>query len=190
MDDCRHEGTFASFRTHSQFTNPGISIKNLGVLGLPLSTRVAKAIIGECKQAPFGKSDQTLVDETVRKTWELDAKEFTFSNPEWKPYLEHLLTRAREDLGVQGGGTAQSDKLLLYEEGAFFKGYRDTEKVPGMFGTLVICLPLAHDGGSVRMVHGGEERTLETATKFAFDMTTLAWYSDVQHEITPVTSGY
>jgi hypothetical protein len=81
--------------------------------------------------------------------------------------------------------------LLLYEEGTFFKAHRDTEKVPGMFGTLVVCLPSAHDGGSVKkIVHGKKERTIETAPKSAFEMTTLAWYADVQHEITPVTYGY
>jgi hypothetical protein len=189
LDDCQHQGTFASSRTYKQYPNPRISI-NLGLIGLPLSTRDAKAIAGKCKQAPFGKGDQTFVDETVRKTWELDSNEFSCSNPEWNSYLEELAGQKMQDLGVQIVGHAQPYKLLLYEEGAFFKAHRDTEKVPGMFGTLVMCLPSAHDGGSVKLVHGKKERTIKTAPTSAFEMTTLAWYADVQHEIAPVTSGY
>lgn len=80
--------------------------------------------------------------------------------------------------------------MLLYEEGAFFTAHRDTEKVPGMFGTLVVCLPSAHTGLDVRLVYGNTERILRTADDSKFDMTALAWYSDVKHEVRPVLSGY
>lgn len=85
---------------------------------------------------------------------------------------------------------AQEYKLLLYEEGAFFKAHKDSEKVPGMFGTLVICLPSEHTGGEVHLVQGKEKRILQTAESSKFDLSALAWYSDVQHEVQPVTSGY
>lgn len=190
LDECRHQGKFSSSRTYEEFPTPGITVKNLGIIGLPLSVREAKAIAGQCKQSPFGKGDETLVDESVRKTWELDADDFSCSNPQWTSYVDKLADQSMKDLGVQVMGHAQPYKLLLYEEGAFFKAHRDTEKVPGMFGTLVVCLPSVHEGGSVRLVHGKEVRTVETASQSAFKMTTLAWYSDVQHEILPVTSGY
>ncbi|KAF1918429.1 hypothetical protein BDU57DRAFT_528829 [Ampelomyces quisqualis] len=190
LDECEHHGKFYSHGTYEQFPSPGIVVKNLGIIGLPLSVREAKAIAGECKQATFGKGDQTLVDESVRKTWELDASDFTCSNPIWPATLDELAQQSLQDLGVDAMAHAEPYKLLLYEEGAFFKAHRDTEKVPGMFGTLVVCLPSLHEGGSVRLVHGKEEHTIETAAGSAFMMTTLAWYSDVQHEIVPVTSGY
>lgn len=81
-------------------------------------------------------------------------------------------------------------KLLLYETGAFFKAHKDSEKSPGMFGTLVICLPSEHTGGEVHLVRGGKTRILETAKQSQHGLSALAWYSDVQHEIKPVTSGY
>jgi hypothetical protein len=59
-----------------------------------------------------------------------------------------------------------------------------------MFGTLVVCLPSQHSGGGVRLVHGKEQRILETEAASAFDLSTLAWYSDVQHEVQHVTSGF
>jgi hypothetical protein len=59
-----------------------------------------------------------------------------------------------------------------------------------MFGTLVICLPSEHTGGEVHLVRGGKTRILETAKQSQHGLSALAWYSDVQHEIKPVTSGY
>jgi hypothetical protein len=54
----------------------------------------------------------------------------------------------------------------------------------------VICLPSEHTGGEVLLLHDNKQRKLETAASSSFDLAALAWYSDVQHEIKPVTSGY
>jgi hypothetical protein len=59
-----------------------------------------------------------------------------------------------------------------------------------MFGTLVICLPSAHTGGEVHLLHGGKEVALSTAPDSFSGLSALAWYSDVQHETKPVASGY
>ncbi|KAH7395257.1 hypothetical protein DE146DRAFT_697405 [Phaeosphaeria sp. MPI-PUGE-AT-0046c] len=190
LDDMKHQGTFSSVTTTGLYINPGLRIKQVGLIGLPLTERDAGAVAGVCRQAPFGKGDETLVDESVRKTWELDATEFTCCNPAWSEYINKLAEHAMQGLGVEAPSHAEAYKLLLYAEGAFFKAHRDTEKVPGMFGTLVICLPSEHTGGEVRLNHGGKEKIIETAPTSAFDLCVLAWYSDVQHEIKPVTSGY
>ncbi|KAJ4364668.1 hypothetical protein N0V83_009265 [Neocucurbitaria cava] len=190
LDDVHYQGTFSACQKLSVYPNPGLQVKEVGTIGLPLSARDAQAVASVCKQSPFGKGDETVIDETVRKTWELDTTEFVCRNPAWMTYLNTLTQQAIQDLGVQVPASAQPYKLLLYEEGAFFKPHRDTEKVPGMFGTLVVCLLSEHTGGEVLLVHGRKQRTIETATESAFGLSALAWYSDVQHEIKPVTSGY
>ena len=190
LDDVQHEGTFSAFRHHTQFPNPGLHVQGLGIVGLPLSDRDAKAIAALCRKSPFGRGDETVVDETVRKTWELDASQVSCRNPAWIPFEKTLADQVITDIGVQVTALAQPYKLLLYEEGAFFKPHRDTEKVPGMFGTMVVCLPSEHTGGEVYLTHGGKQRVLQTAATSAYDMSTLTWYSDVQHEVKPVLSGY
>lgn len=70
-------------------------------------------------------------------------------------------------------------KLLLYGEGAFFKPHTDTEKLPGMYGTMVVCLPSTHSGGDVHLPHGQKNQTLSTDTGSAYDISALAWYADV-----------
>jgi len=52
------------------------------------------------------------------------------------------------------------------------------------------CLSSEHTGGEVHLLHGGKDVVLSTAPDSPFDFSALAWYSDVQHEIKPVESGY
>ena len=41
---------------------PGLEVDGLGTVGLPLSKAQARALIRRCRQAPYGKGTQTLVD--------------------------------------------------------------------------------------------------------------------------------
>lgn len=56
-----------------------------------------------------------------------------------------------------------------------------------MFGTLVVCLPSAHEGGDVVVRHCGETKTFKTS---GATQSFACWYSDVSHEVLPVTHGY
>ena len=56
--------------------DPGIEVEGLGAIKLPLKPAMAKKLVARCHAAPYGKGTQTLVDERVRKTFELDAKDF------------------------------------------------------------------------------------------------------------------
>lgn len=84
LDDVQHEGTYSAFHHAHTYVNPGLHIANYGSVGLPLATRDAEAISRICRQSPFGKGDQTVIDTSVRKTWELDKTEFRCQNPAWE----------------------------------------------------------------------------------------------------------
>ncbi|KAJ4303129.1 hypothetical protein N0V90_002021 [Kalmusia sp. IMI 367209] len=190
LDDVEYEGSFFNFHSFSSYVNPGLHIANYGSVGLPLTVRDAEAIARICSPSPFGKGSHTVIDTSVRKTWELDFTSFECRNPAWVMYLDSIVKQTVEELGVQVPARVERYKLLLYETGAFFKAHKDSEKSPGMFGTLVICLPSEHTGGEVHLVRGGKTSILETAKRSQYDLSTLAWYSDVEHEIKPVASGY
>jgi hypothetical protein len=59
-----------------------------------------------------------------------------------------------------------------------------------MLGTLVICLPSKHEGGEVIATHKDQTQTHDSAAKSEYGFSYAAWYSDVRHEIEPVTEGY
>ncbi|KIX97549.1 uncharacterized protein Z520_07002 [Fonsecaea multimorphosa CBS 102226] len=193
LDRIHSAGSFATSDHNVEHIHPGLIVKDVGPIRLPLSPEDAKALIRVSRQAPFGKGTETLVDETVRKTWEIDGKELSFENNARNTWLDRVLDHVSERLGIPGGaGSVQAElyKLLVYEEGAFFKPHKDTEKTKNMFGTLVVCLPSEHVGGGVRLIHGKEARVLESDKWSSYGVSYLAWYSDVSHEVLPVQSGY
>ncbi|EMT65032.1 hypothetical protein FOC4_g10011006 [Fusarium odoratissimum] len=164
-----------------------ISVQGVGDIKLPLKKAQAMKIITQARQAPFGRGSDTIVDTSVRKTWELDPEQFTIGGGEWSDYLQELCELVAQKMGINTPVHAELYKMLLYEKGAMFKAHTDTEKIPNMFGTLVISLPSKHKGGEVFLEHCGEEIVYESSKSQA---SCAAWYSDVHHEVLPVKSGY
>lgn len=68
-------GTFSFCRSYADAPNPLLDLEGPGTIGLPLSSRDAAAIRSSSQQAPFGKGERTVVDKSVRDTWEMDSKE-------------------------------------------------------------------------------------------------------------------
>ncbi|KAK4150553.1 hypothetical protein C8A00DRAFT_36858 [Chaetomidium leptoderma] len=165
----------------------GLFVHGVGDIKLPLQEDQARQLIAQSRQAPFGKGSETIVDTAVRNTWELDASQFEFRGAAWPQVLDRCVNHVANSLGIASPITAELYKILVYEKGAMFKAHTDTEKIPGMFGTLVICLPSPHEGGDVVLRHRGQTKTYKTSTAQPF---ILCWYSDVHHEVLPVTSGY
>jgi len=63
----------------------------------------------------------------------------------------------------------------LYEEGAHFKPHRDSEKAPGMFATLAICLPSQFEGGELVLEFGEERLNWDSFKSSLADVSVAAW---------------
>ena len=59
-----------------------------------------------------------------------------------------------------------------------------------MFGTLAVCLSSKHTGGDVELSFQGQKKVLSTSAASEWSVSYLSWYSDVLHEVKPVSSGY
>ncbi|KAL8786274.1 MAG: hypothetical protein Q9213_002869 [Squamulea squamosa] len=189
----KYVGEIVSYRGTQLIVDPGLYINSVGNIRLPLGKDDADMIIKIADQAPFGRGSDTIVDTSFRNTKQLSTDSFQLRNPAWTGFLQDVI----RDLGVGLGNpdspvgiTAELHKLLLYEKGAFFHSHRDSEKAEGMFAALVICLPSAHEGGEVIVKHQGKEVTVKSSDASEYGQTHIAWYSDVIHEIRPVTAGY
>ncbi|KAK6836520.1 hypothetical protein PG987_007015 [Apiospora arundinis] len=183
-------GDVAWSKQYHRLVLPGLDVGGTPI-PLPLvSPRDAEVIRHACHQAPFGRGDETVIDESVRKTWEIGQEGFNCLNPEWNKFVGSLLGEASVGLGMPHGVQARRYKLLLYDPGSFFKPHKDSEKAPGMIATVVICFPSVHEGGDVHLSHRGEKHTLVTSRSSAYDITALAWYSDVTHEVKEITAGH
>ncbi|KAL6872875.1 hypothetical protein J3F83DRAFT_588436 [Trichoderma novae-zelandiae] len=189
LDSIKSSGDFSVCRTYTAHINPCLRIVGRETaIPLPLTDHDAETIRGACREAPFGKGDETLVDTSVRKTWELDATRFECTNPSWPAFFNGILKDVAAGFGLPEV-KAKPHKLLLYEKGSFFKRHKDSEKEAGMIATLVVCLPGIHRGGDVHLSFGPEKRKLATAPASRFDVTAMAWFSDLDHEVKPLEFG-
>jgi len=184
-------GSFSACGVRS-FTHPGLHVEGVGEIGLPLTDGQARDIIRQARQAPFGKGGQTFTDITVRNSWEIDAGRLSFQNKEWDRALEEILASVKQGLGIENRMVnASLYKLLLYEEGGFFLPHQDSEKEEGMFATLVVGLPATHTGGELLIRFDGREEKVEFAPAASnYKIPFAAFYSDCEHEIQPLRSGY
>lgn len=73
-----------------------------------------------------------------------------------------------------------------------FKPHFDTPRGHTYFGSLVVALPTSYQGGQLRAVHNGREEVGLEQCECDFQATIrwIAFYSDCEHEVLPVTMGH
>jgi len=170
---------------------PGLEVTGVGSIGLPVSAEEAQRLIAVADQAPYGRGSETIVDPEVRRVWQLEPSRFELRNPAWDAQVDAIVEAVRQRLAIRGAIRHELYKLLVYEAGSFFAPHRDTEKTPGMFATLVVCLPSRHEGGTLIAEHDGQTERIDFGGPDSeFRTAYAAFYADCRHEITPVLSGY
>ena len=169
---------------------PRLEVDGVGVIALPLLPFQAEALVAAAEQAPYGRGTETLVDTTVRRTWQVDAARVHLTGARWAADLAAVVARVREGLAVTAGVEARLYKLLVYDTGGFFIPHRDTEKEPGMFATLVIVLPCDYSGGELIVRHRGEEARIDLHRNEPSEAAFAAFYADCVHEVLPIASGH
>jgi len=172
---------------------PGLEVKGLGPIGLPLTVQQAQELKEHCDQAPHGKGTKTVVDTSVRRVWRMGPDRFSLTNPDWNPFVYETVAKVEESLGLEDQELVSSlYDLLLYEPGSFFLPHRDGEKHDRMVATLVIVLPSSYEGGEIVVRHDGQEQTIDFSSdpNAMFRIHFAAFYADCEHEVRPLKKGY
>ncbi|KAK0664530.1 hypothetical protein QBC41DRAFT_349930 [Cercophora samala] len=194
-------GLPVSFSCLDETELAGLYIKGLGEIAIPLSERQACDIIARCRHASCASGNETNVEAPAQRIWELEASQLFLRNPEWwSSHIRFYAELAAKQMGIEMPIKTEICKMVLHEEGVLSRVEQDyiertgmavrqgTEPSPGTFGTLVITLPSAHTGGDfVFTFNDGETITCDPSQDA---QSFLSWYSDVPHQVLPVTSGY
>ncbi|KAI0828858.1 hypothetical protein BC628DRAFT_1417257 [Trametes gibbosa] len=166
-------GAFSFNKTYPTAPNPALSVDGLRTISLPLN--------------------QTIVDKSVCDSWEIDASKVHVEDNAWESIMGKAIHDVCEVLGVNFDASkprAELHKLLLYETGSHFLPHVDIEKVDGMFASIVIVLQSRFIGGVVHVKHGDLHLTYDPSSGSLTNTSVLAWYTDVEHEVKAITSGY
>ncbi|CAK7199296.1 hypothetical protein SEUCBS139899_001971 [Sporothrix eucalyptigena] len=194
LEHLRKPGCFAGSRPFEQNSpgfKVGVAVNGVGAIKLPLQETQAQQIIAQARPATNGS------DKEFSNMWELDPGQFRLTEDNnWMPTVKNV---AMEDVSSVLGFhdsllRATPDKMLLYGKDAHLEAQTQLPADPQMFGKLLILLPSEHEGGDVIVRQNEEIVTMSTqlinTPKKKNGLTFFAWYTDVQYEITPVTSGY
>ncbi|KAI5987503.1 hypothetical protein EDD15DRAFT_2532015 [Pisolithus albus] len=149
-----------------------------------------------CQPATFGVNDENVYDESYRKAGKLDSADFATSFDVEDSDLLDLI-----DQGLLEGDDEERViklelyKLNVYGKGSFFKAHKDTPRSETMFGSLVIAFPTPHEGGEFILREKEHEWKVDLAKSISESsqqpcVSYVAFFSDVEHEVRMVTSGY
>ena len=170
---------------------PVVSVDGVGQLSFPVPEGQVRALMSVAERAPYGRGADTVVDTSVRDCWQIDAGKFRLGGSAWPATFAQILETVAHGLGCpEDRIEARLYKLLVYNEGGFFSGHRDTEKAPGMIATLCISLPTTGSGGDLIVRHGGRETMIDMRAEEPSELAFAAFYADCTHETRRVTSGH
>lgn len=169
---------------------PAIDAGGVGRIAFPILPFQAERLVAIADAAPYGRGEETVVDREVRRTWQIDSTNIRIGGRHWEKTLAGLAADIALGLGVSEPVVADFYKLLIYDAGSFFADHRDTEKVPGMFATMVLVLPSAHSGGELVIKHLGREVVFNLRPEEPSEIGFAAFYADCVHEVHPVKEGY
>lgn len=71
-----------------------------------------------------------------------------------------------------------------------FHAHVDTPRGPQQFGSLVVCLPYAHEGGTLRVKHRGQTTDFAWGERNSQSVNWAAFFGDCEHEVLEVTKGH
>ena len=169
---------------------PAIDVDGVGRIAFPILPMQAERLAAIAEPAPYGRGEETVLDRDIRRTWQIDSNRVRIGGRHWEKTLATLVADAAHGLGVSEPVAADFYKLLVYDAGSHFVDHRDTEKVPGMFATLVIVLPSVHSGGELVVRHLGREVVIDQRPEEPSEVGFAAFYADCVHQVRPVIAGY
>ncbi|THH12096.1 hypothetical protein EW146_g7825 [Bondarzewia mesenterica] len=148
-----------------------------------------------CDSATFGRNEENVFDETYRKARKMDTSNFQCAFDAERLGLVDIacgnLIFGESRLKIV---KAELYKLNVYGPGSFFKPHKDTPRGEDMFGSLVVTFPTVHEGGELVLRHSEKEEVLNFAAWLKKEnepcVAYAAFFSDVEHEVLEVKSGY
>lgn len=192
--------------------------KTANVIEFPTSDEADfQQLLNACSPASFGRGAEAVIDPSYRNALKLDSQRFatTFNVASTSMLDEIRRVMAPDSTGIQ----AEMYAFNIYGPGGHFKTHIDTPRSPLMFGSLVVALPCEFTGGALIVNHDfkitkfcwGKDEDPNTVKATALPRSDsimsidtdngtdsdsvlrlhwAAFYSDCEHEIEEVRSGY
>ncbi|MHB1306518.1 MAG: 2OG-Fe(II) oxygenase, partial [Limisphaerales bacterium] len=99
---------------------PRVEIEGVGLISFPVPETQVQQIIQQATRAPYGRGENTLHEDAVRKTWQLPASRVRLGGKAWEKTFSEMIAWVVDGLGcAEAKVSAELYKLLVYEPGGF-----------------------------------------------------------------------
>jgi hypothetical protein len=145
-------------------------------------------LTAHAEPAPFGHQGQTKLDPEVRSTLRVKSRGNTAITG---LDVSAIAQRVDEALATRHRISATLLDVLVYPTGGKFLRHKDTPRDGRQLGTLIIEIPVAHEGGALVLQDGDQHATIDWSGKRGVRgaLRWVALFGDVDHTITEITSG-
>ncbi|KAG9316294.1 nucleophile aminohydrolase [Chiua virens] len=143
------------------------------------TTEELETLSQACQPASFGFNNQEVLDESYRKAGKMDLDAFVTSFDPRSVGIHDVIER--DLLATDRSVEFELYKLNVYGKDGFFKAHQDTPRGDSI-------------GGQLSLRHGDNHWITDFTDQFAAaaepSICFVAFYSDVEHQVLPITSGH
>jgi hypothetical protein len=150
-------------------------------------------ILQESTPSSFGRGETTVLDTTYRSGKEIPAQKINFIA---QPSYRYSWTSEEEIAAAMFVGKSVKVnfyKLAVYEEGGHLDWHMDTTHSDQHHATFLLALNTTWEGGDLKLRRNGVETVLDMHPKAdrkgGIDLQAIAFYTDTEHKVEPVTKG-
>ena len=81
---------------------PKVEVDGVGVLSFPVPPTQIAALVQHATHAPYGRGEETILDESVRRVWQLPPNKVRLGGKSWASNLDGILKQVTAGLGCEG----------------------------------------------------------------------------------------
>jgi len=110
---------------------PKVEVEGVGVLSFPVPPIQIAELIRQATRAPYGRGEATILDESVRKVWQLPPEKVRLGGKSWAVSFDGIIQQVIAGLGCEGKAVcAELYKFAALRESVARPG-RSTGRVRG-----------------------------------------------------------
>ena len=139
--------------------------------------------------ALFGKGNETVYDENVRKAFDITADRIKINEKHSIKEFNHCF---KDIIPQNKKFRYELYKMHVYKEGGKFTRHKDTIHAPNHYATLVVYVPSDFKGGELLLYENKGDETPLVSCKFRdyyYNSSSVIFLTDVEHEVLEVESG-
>src|SRR5215813_5281587 len=99
---------------------PKVEVEGVGVVSFPVPETQIRQLIQHAERAPYGRGEETILDTSVRKVWQLPPAKVHLGGKSWATSFQNIVDQVAVGLGCKTATvSAEFYKALVYDQNAF-----------------------------------------------------------------------